>query len=315
MERVISQEERIRRAEEVYRRRRNQGVRLTGSTVNISDKKDFSLFKNMIIKIVICSIIYVVFYTIKNSNYIFSQDVLNKTNEILSYDMNIQKIYEDGVKFLEKLNFSEEKDNYKEVENKLESEQEQDKEQDSKEKNENSISEDNRKKDEANNPEQIEGGVGGGNEIDANNVPELEQKSQMEQDAIYIRENCNMIIPVNGVVTSKFGAREPSELISGNHTGIDIGADEGTKIVSAIDGIVTEVSQEGDYGNHIKIVSGKITTLYAHCSKMYVNEGEEIKQGTEIAEIGSTGRATGPHLHFEVRVEDRLVDPEYVMQF
>lgn len=74
-------------------------------------------------------------------------------------------------------------------------------------------------------------------------------------------------------------------------------------------------SSQGDYGNHIKIVSGNVTTLYAHCKTLYVKEGDEIKQGMEIAEVGQTGRATGPHLHFEIRVDDRLVNPEYVLQF
>lgn len=82
-----------------------------------------------------------------------------------------------------------------------------------------------------------------------------------------------------------------------------------------MDGKVILASSEGDYGNHLKIVSGNVTTLYAHCKTLYVKEGDEIKQGMEIAEVGSTGKATGPHLHFEIRVDDRLVNPEYVLQF
>ena len=76
---------------------------------------------------------------------------------------------------------------------------------------------------------------------------------------------------------------------------------KGKIIVASMEGDVTLVSSEGDYGNHIKITNGEVTTLYAHCSKIYVKEGEHIVQGQQIAEVGATGNVTGPHLHFEVR--------------
>ena len=68
-------------------------------------------------------------------------------------------------------------------------------------------------------------------------------------------------------------------------------------------------------GNHIEIQNEDVTCLYAHCKTIYVKEGEEVKQGAEIAEVGQTGRATGPHLHFEIKVSERLVNPEYVLRF
>ena len=80
-----------------------------------------------------------------------------------------------------------------------------------------------------------------------------------------------------------------------------------------MDGVVTYVSSEGDYGNHMKIENGTVTTLYAHCNKLYLEEGTEVKQGDKIAEVGATGRVTGPHLHFEIRVEDRKIDPEMIL--
>lgn len=55
--------------------------------------------------------------------------------------------------------------------------------------------------------------------------------------------------------------------------------------------------------------------MYAHCSKIYVNEGDHIKQGQEIAEVGATGNVTGPHLHFEIRRNDTLINPEEVLNF
>ena len=114
----------------------------------------------------------------------------------------------------------------------------------------------------------------------------------MEKDAEFIKDNYEMVLPVQGIVTSRFGNREPTDIISANHAGVDIGAVEGTKIVSAIDGKVTLVSGIGDYGNHIKIENGNFTTLYAHCKNIFVSEGEEVKKGDIIADVGSTGRAT-----------------------
>lgn len=314
MEKIISTEERIRRAEEIYQRRRNQGVRLTGNTVNISSKPDASLFKKMVCKIIICIIIYSVFYMIKNSGDLFSQNILNKTKEVLSYDMNIKVMYDKTIDYFKGLNI-----NFNEI-------------------NENEVKKDNNENEENNNEEQTQNndsqtegetnnqdgngqdasstlGVGGGSEISSEETSTQEQKSQMEIDAQYVKDNYKIALPLKGTITSRFGPRTPSSIISANHAGIDIGVNEGTKIVSAMDGKVMISSSQGDYGNHIKIVSGNVTTLYAHCKTLYVKEGDEIKQGMEIAEVGQTGRATGPHLHFEIRVDDRLVNPEYVLQF
>ena len=68
-------------------------------------------------------------------------------------------------------------------------------------------------------------------------------------------------------------------------------------------------------GNHIKIRLNNVTTLYAHCSKIYVHEGQIVAVGQEIAEVGSTGNSTGPHLHFEIRVDDRYIDPTRIIEF
>ena len=112
-----------------------------------------------------------------------------------------------------------------------------------------------------------------------------------------------------------FGLRNPTTAsVPKNHTGTDIAATTGTKIVSATDGTVIYTSLKGDFGNHIKIQINDVIILYAHCNKIYVNEGETIKQGQEIAEVGSTGNTTGPHLHFEVRYQDRYVDPQLILE-
>lgn len=68
-------------------------------------------------------------------------------------------------------------------------------------------------------------------------------------------------------------------------------------------------------GKHIKIRCNNVTTLYAHCSKILVKEGQIVAQGQKIAEAGSTGNSTGNHLHFEIRVDDRFVDPSKIINF
>lgn len=68
-------------------------------------------------------------------------------------------------------------------------------------------------------------------------------------------------------------------------------------------------------GNHVKITSKDVTTLYAHCKTIYVKEGEKVTQGQQIGETGSTGNVTGPHLHFEIRRNNEYVDPDLILFF
>ena len=71
----------------------------------------------------------------------------------------------------------------------------------------------------------------------------------------------------------------------------------------------------GDLGNHIKIVSDDVATVYAHCKKIYVKENDSIIQGQALGEVGSTGNATGPHLHFEIKKANRYVNPDLILEF
>jgi murein DD-endopeptidase MepM/ murein hydrolase activator NlpD len=116
---------------------------------------------------------------------------------------------------------------------------------------------------------------------------------------------------VSGAVTSGFGLRsDPIDGASKYHTGVDLRAAEGSPIRVAADGVVREAGQRGGYGNAVVIDHGAgLSTLYAHASELLVRPGEKVSQGQPIALVGQTGRATGPHLHFEVRMNDRPVDP------
>ncbi|WP_448563570.1 murein hydrolase activator EnvC family protein [Trichothermofontia sp.] len=120
-----------------------------------------------------------------------------------------------------------------------------------------------------------------------------------------------LIYPINAPITSDFGWRvHPILGTERFHTGTDFGADYGTPIVAAAPGTVIVADWYGGYGNAVVIDhGGGITTLYGHCSELYVTEGQTVMAGQAIAAVGSTGLSTGPHLHFEVRENGDPVDP------
>lgn len=123
----------------------------------------------------------------------------------------------------------------------------------------------------------------------------------------------HLILPTPGYtrVSSGFGYRiHPILHVKKLHTGIDIPVPSGTEIVSANAGTVIMAGFNDSYGNVVVVDhGGGIATLYAHNSKLLVRNGQEVKQGETISYSGSTGRSTGPHLHFEVRVDGKYIDP------
>ena len=114
------------------------------------------------------------------------------------------------------------------------------------------------------------------------------------------------------VITSGYGVREhPIQGVVKEHTGLDIGnAPLGTPVVAAADGVVSYAGWLGGYGNCVMINHGNgIVTLYGHGNKILTSVNTEVKQGDTIMEVGSTGNSTGPHLHFEVRVNGEYANP------
>lgn len=334
MEKTISVEERIRRAEEKYYNTLNRDYNniknednIQSSKKNIKERtnKKRTLKRKVLTQILICLIMYGIFYLINSNNSLFSNDMKQKTKEILNTDINFSQIYSNLKCNIEKLfqniqingneqNTTESTDN-------------------TGNKEETSIN------DIQNNDENIGGAIedidlqiGETSEIEeiqkqnivgTTEVKNTEQEksetielSQMEQDANFIKENINIIKPINGTISSRYGPRNPTTItVPKNHTGIDLAATTGTKIISATDGTIVLNSSKGDYGKHLKIQNGDAIFIYAHCSKLYVNEGDIVQQGQEIAEVGATGNATGPHLHFEIRYQNRLIDPELILEF
>lgn len=118
-------------------------------------------------------------------------------------------------------------------------------------------------------------------------------------------------VPVHGEITSEYGNR--TNPVSGEylmHSGVDIAASQGTEIRAAYSGIVSEVGSNSVGGNYISLVhKDGSETLYCHCSKIIAEKGDVIRAGETIALVGSTGRSTGPHLHFEITVDGKTENP------
>ncbi len=124
-----------------------------------------------------------------------------------------------------------------------------------------------------------------------------------------------MLLPVEGRWSSYFGERtNPVTGVYSFHSGLDIAASEGEKIKAALDGKIKIADYTEANGNYIIMEHGNVTTAYCHCSKLLVKEGDVIRKGETIALVGSTGNSTGPHLHFEIKVDGKLIDPASVFR-
>jgi len=134
-------------------------------------------------------------------------------------------------------------------------------------------------------------------------------------DLTVVSEATNMnitefILPLEGEITSLYGERiHPVFNTVKQHNGIDIDGNYGDEIKSSIDGTVVEIGEDNELGKYVRINKGVYDTLYAHCSKISVKEGQKVKQGDKIAEVGDTGYSSAPHLHFEIRVEGKAINP------
>lgn len=294
MERVLSQDERIRRAEEIYARRKMNETRKS-ATVQVEAQKPNNLTKKLVKQFIICLLIYMCFYMAKNVPNLVPQEVMNKITDTLEYDINVQDLYEKIKGIYKKENQDEKVENKEEEQLPQETLSATDSDGES-----NEVAQNEEKQAESQQQEE-------------ENTAGL---TQMEIDARYIKKNYSLIKPLEGEITSRFGPRNPEvPTVPKYHTGIDIARVVGTVVISAMEGTVELVSGEGSYGNHVKITNGDVSTLYAHCSKIYVKEGDYITQGQEIAEVGATGNVTGPHLHFEIRRNNEYVDPDLILEF
>ena len=138
---------------------------------------------------------------------------------------------------------------------------------------------------------------------------EAEEAEQREIESHTVQGVYLEVTPVSGIITSRFGNRE--SIRTSGHTGLDIAAPAGTPIKAAASGTVTFAGYSGGYGYVVKLDNGNgVQTYYGHCSRLYVSTGEKVEAGEVIAAVGSTGNSTGNHLHFEVRVNGSVVNPQ-----
>lgn len=297
MDRTISDEEKIRRAMEISQRRNKNYYTKSTARVNVNNKKDYGLFKRMILQIIICLLIYLIFYLITTTNYIFSNKVIETTNSILNYDINFKEMYTN----FQNITNTKTTDNNQEIDNVLDG---------------NVIN--NSVADIAENNVQANNVVN--NTLETNNEEDKKEadkeKTAMELDAEEVKKICKFQKPLSGTITSEFGAREViADGMTSDHKGIDIAAESGTNIKAAMAGTVSVAEENSEYGRFIKITNGDVMTVYAHCEKLKVKVGDKVKLGQTIATVGSTGVSTGPHLHFEIRLSNRYINPRYVIEF
>lgn len=144
--------------------------------------------------------------------------------------------------------------------------------------------------------------------------------SLIEQELLF-RTVTTKLLPTNqplpdGFLGSRFGTRiDPFTGRHAQHEGIDFNAPTGTPILAAGAGVVVYADYSPSYGNQIDIDHGKgVITRYAHAHRLLVKAGDIVRQGQHIADVGSTGRSTGAHLHFEIRVDDEAQDPMNFLQ-
>lgn len=199
-ERVFNQDEKIRRAEEIYYRRKNLGGRKQEqTTLNLGNKKDYKLFKKMALQIFACFLIYLAFSAIQNSNYIFSEQLINKTKEVLSYDINLEEI----------------KNNLIEQFNKLKTPipvtQENDKNEEEKQEDNNAeenAPEENAPEENVEEQKQDEENVNTQTSEDILYKEEASSVSQVEEDADYIKANFSFIKPLDRKNNIKIWCKE-----------------------------------------------------------------------------------------------------------
>lgn len=230
MEKALNEEDRIRRAEEIYYRRRNNLNAQKTATVNLNPKKEYKLFKKVIIQVLICVLIYFTIYAMHANTDNFSVDSVSYIKNTMAYDADIGKWFEKTKNYLMGIYNSEPHKEQNVQEETLAISEE----------NTNSVDE------QASTEEQ-----------NVTQKPvvteEASSVSQMEEDAGYIKANFSLIKPVTGTITSRFGIRNPTTAtVPIYHTGIDIGVGEGTVFVASMDGTVELVSSEGDYRKSYK---------------------------------------------------------------
>ena len=139
---------------------------------------------------------------------------------------------------------------------------------------------------------------------------------QVFDDTLMLLQKLPLASPANGHVNSRYGKRiSPFSRRIKMHRGLDFSLPYGSPIVASGDGTVVSVKRTSTYGLVVDIQhTDKVVTRYAHLSSALVKEGESVCRGERIALVGSSGRSTGPHLHYEIRVDGKTIDPDHLLK-
>ena len=143
--------------------------------------------------------------------------------------------------------------------------------------------------------------------------PALPDNTTMDQYRLDVGQT---VTPALGWVSSPFGWREhPVDGEEKFHNGVDLAVNNGTEVQAFADGVIDYIGDSPIYGLYLQIKhDGGVTTFYAHCSKLCVQQGESVSAGQKVAESGDTGNATGPHLHFEIKKDGVRLNPLYYIE-
>ena len=323
MERAMSVEERIRRAEDIYNKRNGGYSRVTSNDTTYNKKNKKGTIKRLFMQTFVCLSIYIIFYAVTNREYVFSQDFRKDVGVFFNEKTKISEFYGNAKAFL-KSKFNNANENVENTNAENTNAENTNTDNAGAENKENKDSTENKTETTENKDENIGGAQENNEQTNEEQKQvteekkeenkELSEQEQMEKEAKEIKEKISFIAPIKGRISSTFGWRNPTTAsVPKYHTGVDIAANEGTIIKSATDGKVIMASSAGDYGNHYQIQIDDVIIVYAHCKKLYLKEGDTVKQGQNIAEVGSTGNSTGPHLHFEIRRNDKKIDPQLVV--
>lgn len=252
MERTFSPEERIRRAEEIYAKRRNLRERTRRASINVADEpKNFKLLKKLALQIVICVTIYYIFYLINTTSYSFSQETLTKTRELISHDFDFYSVYNNVVKSIQDYLYPEKSN---EENQNVEGQSEEPK---------------NEVPTEAEEPQEQTGQENIGED---ESLTQSEIKVAEESETERIKHKFEFVKPVEGPVSSEYGTREvTASVVTAYHKGIDIAVNTGTPVYASTDGEVVISRLSPTYGNYVMIQNEEIKTVYAHCSELLVS--------------------------------------------
>lgn len=160
-------------------------------------------------------------------------------------------------------------------------------------------------------------GEGGPEAVEQNFAADNDEIEELTDEPVLANLNTDAdytpsIYPLAGKINNEFGwRRNPfGSAAYERHSGMDIDGNRGDTVIAPAGGVVIKSGWQGGYGNLIEIDHGSgVTTRYGHLSNMAVENGAEVVRGMEIGKVGSTGRSTGPHLHYEVRINGQAVNP------